>query len=455
MDEITAAFRVTGPNLDRDSITVPQTGIRIGRSGDNDLVLPSSEISRHHMRLEWINGEIHARDLNSSNGIWFNDERVRPDATQVLRPGESIRLGPFLLTLERIDTPKKGRAAAAHTQLDQPAPPPPAPEPEPPPATTPPEPEPPPATTPPEPEPAPAEPPYAAVTAPPEPPPAPAEKPAEPPPAEKRPRTSEVLRVEFSVPAPPPAAAPQPEEKEKSFLFAPVEPEAGKPEPPPARERKAAKPEPPPAQPPPPPAQPPRPPAPPAGEPPRIGGDGASLSPEQPLPPLPPLPLGDGRSYPVGIPRDYSSWLKYLPAIYQDEPFVGRFLLIFEAMMSPSIWTIDNIELYFTPDIAPLEWVRWLAGWFDIIIPPELPASRQRLILSQAGWLASRRGTRAGMERLLELYCGVRPEIVEEPAHFIVRLPLSESSVQLPREILDQLILAHKPAFATYALEIS
>ena len=443
MDEITAVFRVTGPNLERDSITVPQTGIRVGRSGDNDLVLPSSEISRHHMRLEWINGEIHARDLNSSNGIWFNDERVRPDATQVLRPGESIRLGPFLMTLERVDTPKKGRAAAAHTQLDQPAPPPPAPEPEPTPATTPPM---------PEPAPVPAEPPYAAVTAPPE-PSAPAEKPPAPPPVEKPPRTGEAPRVEFSVPAPPPVEAPPPAEKEKSFLFAPVEPAAEKPAPPPARERKAAKPEPPPApaQPPPPP----RPPAPPASGPPRIGGDGASLSPEQPLPPLPPLPLGDGRSYPVGIPRDYSSWLKYLPAIYQDEPFVGRFLLIFEAMMSPSIWTIDNIELYFTPDIAPLEWVRWIAGWFDIVIPPELPASRQRLILSQVGWLASRRGTRAGMERLLELYCGVRPEIVEEPAHFIVRLPLSESSVQLPRETLDQLILAHKPAFATYALEIS
>jgi phage tail-like protein len=443
MDEITAVFRVTGPNLERDSITVPQTGIRVGRSGDNDLVLPSSEISRHHMRLEWINGEIHARDLNSSNGIWFNDERVRPDATQVLRPGESIRLGPFLMTLERVDTPKKGRAAAAHTQLDQPAPPPPAPEPVPTPATTPPM---------PEPAPVPAEPPYAAVTAPPE-PPAPGEKPPALPPVEKPPRTGEAPRVEFSVPAPPPVEAPPPAEKEKSFLFAPVEPEAEKPAPPPARERKAAKPEPPPApaQPPPPP----RPPAPPASGPPRIGGDGASLSPEQPLPPLPPLPLGDGRSYPVGIPRDYSSWLKYLPAIYQDEPFVGRFLLIFEAMMSPSIWTIDNIELYFTPDIAPLEWVRWIAGWFDIVIPPELPASRQRLILSQVGWLASRRGTRAGMERLLELYCGVRPEIVEEPAHFIVRLPLSESSVQLPRETLDQLILAHKPAFATYALEIS
>ncbi len=477
MNEITAVFKILGPNLDRDEFTVGQAGARAGRSGDNDIVLPSTEISRHHMRFEWDNGQIAIRDLNSSNGVWYNDARIRADAPQVLQPGESIRVGPFVITLESINVPKK-KKAQQQTVADLPVPTPPEPEPPPAPAEQyVPQPEPPPV---PEPEviveAAPPVDDAAILTQPPTPE---AERPVE-------------SSLEHADAAPGQEAAPEPEpdqparstrsraksgkdgkdddEKqdeaadgaEKSFLFTPIEPDAtGKPaastrkenEQPkqveessqfipairpekPKEDAGGAKPK--------------------SDDPfdrvPHIGGDGASLSPREPLPPLPAL---NGTVYPVGLPKDASSWLKYLPSIYLDDDFTGRFLLIFEAMMSPDIWIIDNLELYFSPEIAPLEWVRWIAGWFDIYIAPELPAERQRAILSQAGWLAARRGTRAGLERLLELYCGVRPEIIEDAAHFTVKLPLSEGSVQLTRELLETLITKNKPAFASFSLELS
>jgi len=173
--------------------------------------------------------------------------------------------------------------------------------------------------------------------------------------------------------------------------------------------------------------------------------------------------------FPPGIPRPphKSNWLKYLPAIYSDSnngynvDFVGRYLLIFESLLSPITWTIDNFDLLLSPEIAPPAWLEWMAGWFDLLLVPELPVDRQREIMRQIGWLFKRRGTPSGLTRLLNLYFGVTPEIIEnEPCHFVVRLPLSQSPVdfgEMPeerrRELADRLILSQKPAFASYKLE--
>lgn len=173
------------------------------------------------------------------------------------------------------------------------------------------------------------------------------------------------------------------------------------------------------------------------------------------LPPPPSLDDNVAVGHPVGVPRDRSSWLQYLPSIYSDDEFMGRFLLIFESLMAPIIWVIDSFDLYLAPETAPVEWLQWMASWFDILIVPELPEARQREIVRQIGWLFLRRGTKAGLERLLELYFGVIPEIIEDaPCHFLVRLPLSQSSHQLGADLADRLIDSQRPAFASYRLEI-
>ena len=165
-----------------------------------------------------------------------------------------------------------------------------------------------------------------------------------------------------------------------------------------------------------------------------------------------------GDEYPPGVPRQRSTWLNYLPAIYSDDEFIGRYLLICESIFAPIVWNIDNFDLYLTPDIAPPAWLQWMASWFDLLIIPDLPIERQRAILSQIGWLFLRRGTKIGLERLLELYFGVRPEIIEnrnEPCHFVVRLALSKSETRFEREVAERLIASQKPAFASHTLEIS
>jgi pSer/pThr/pTyr-binding forkhead associated (FHA) protein len=48
---------------------------RIGRSIDADIVINDPAISRIHAEIT-IGTEIILRDLNSTNGVWFNGKRI-------------------------------------------------------------------------------------------------------------------------------------------------------------------------------------------------------------------------------------------------------------------------------------------------------------------------------------------------------------------------------------------
>lgn len=151
-----------------------------------------------------------------------------------------------------------------------------------------------------------------------------------------------------------------------------------------------------------------------------------------------------------------STWLQYLPAIYSEDSFTERYLLVFESIFSPITWLLDNYDYYLDADTMPAEWLRWVGQWFDIMVLEELPDEKQRAIVRQLGWLFSRRGTRSGLQRLLELYFDVSPEIIEpddEPSHFIVKLNVSQSPLKNAREVAERLIQSQKPAFASYTVE--
>jgi hypothetical protein len=62
----------------------------IGRALDNDLVILSTDISRHHARLEQVAGGHRIVDLGSTNGTLVNGRRVNE---QHLAPGDTLKLG--------------------------------------------------------------------------------------------------------------------------------------------------------------------------------------------------------------------------------------------------------------------------------------------------------------------------------------------------------------------------
>jgi Stage II sporulation protein E (SpoIIE)/FHA domain len=70
--------------------------LRVGRVQENDIVLPSAEISRAHCSFVLSNRDALVTDLGSTNGCYFNGERVR--GSLALGPGGRLRLGPYAIT---------------------------------------------------------------------------------------------------------------------------------------------------------------------------------------------------------------------------------------------------------------------------------------------------------------------------------------------------------------------
>lgn len=72
--------------------------VQIGRVSDNDIVLPDPNVSRVHARLEPRDGSYLLTDMDSTNGTWVNEERVK---NALLRENDVIRLGSTRLIFRR------------------------------------------------------------------------------------------------------------------------------------------------------------------------------------------------------------------------------------------------------------------------------------------------------------------------------------------------------------------
>ncbi len=122
----------------------------------------------------------------------------------------------------------------------------------------------------------------------------------------------------------------------------------------------------------------------------------------------------------VFFPR--TTYLQYLPAVYQSDPdsknFLERFLSIFETTASSIEAPIDLIARYFNADGVPEKFLAWLAGWVDMVFEPGWSQATQRALLRHAPELYRQRGTPAGLKALIRLALGIEIEILE---HFQLR----------------------------------
>lgn len=84
---------VEGPHLG-DAIIVRRQSLMIGRALDNDVVVDSAEVSRHHARVEHRDGAFWVVDLGSTNGTSVNGG---PVDERELQHGDRITLGNVVL----------------------------------------------------------------------------------------------------------------------------------------------------------------------------------------------------------------------------------------------------------------------------------------------------------------------------------------------------------------------
>lgn len=237
----THALNIQGPEGYTARFEIPIGITIISRQPGVGLQLDNKYISRRHSRLECIDTECHLTDLGSDNGTYLNGEKLAPDTPTLLNHHDHIKIGPFGLEVEKIETVAEAEA----------------------------------------------------------------------------PVILEEKAVEAEIPVEEPSA---------------------------------------PATPPPPP-------------PPE----------EAPIPAHPP----EEELLPPGLTIKSQRLINYLPGIYQSD-FMARFLGIFESIITPIEWNIENFDLFLSPQTSPSFFLQWLANWYEIVFDDTWSETKRRNFLREA-----------------------------------------------------------------------
>lgn len=154
-----------------------------------------------------------------------------------------------------------------------------------------------------------------------------------------------------------------------------------------------------------------------------------------------------------------------LPTVYWDDPFTQELTRAFDAVMAPIYSTVDCVDAYFDPWLAPPDFLEWVGSWLGLVFDETLPLERRRRLVAEAARLYRSRGTIAGLTEHIALFTGVNVEIEdsggadisevpggtppgEEVPSFVVRLVVGRGervNVDRVREIVRLSAPAHVP----------
>ncbi|RFS83464.1 phage tail protein [Actinomadura spongiicola] len=159
-----------------------------------------------------------------------------------------------------------------------------------------------------------------------------------------------------------------------------------------------------------------------------------------------------------------------LPSVFAEDDLIQRYVTGLDDLFAPLLSVLDCLEAYFSPDLAPMDFVGWLAGWVGAELHGEESERQARGAVAAATALHRMRGTRRGLAAAVRMGFGVTPEIAEsggaawserprgefpgdrEPRlEVFVRVP-DPSTVDVRR--LDALVGAVRPAHVPYAVHV-
>lgn len=102
-----------------------------------------------------------------------------------------------------------------------------------------------------------------------------------------------------------------------------------------------------------------------------------------------------------------------LPALFQDDDVAQAFTSGLDVVLAPIFLTLDAIDSYVDPWLAPPDFLTWIGEWVSAEYDEALPETRQRALVARSAELLGWAGTARGLGDLLELLTGRRPEIEE------------------------------------------
>jgi phage tail-like protein len=159
-----------------------------------------------------------------------------------------------------------------------------------------------------------------------------------------------------------------------------------------------------------------------------------------------------------------------LPAVLAEDHFTRRFTAGLDEVLAPVVSTLDCLEAYVNPLLAPADFLDWVSSWFSEVLDEKWLAQRRRRFVTQAVEVFRTRGTPAGLRRELELSSGGRVQVSESGGVAWSLKPEAELAGEaVPRLVvrvivddlatvnhaaLDALIEAAKPAHVVHSLEV-
>ena len=193
---------------------------------------------------------------------------------------------------------------------------------------------------------------------------------------------------------------------------------------------------------------------------------------------------------------EQSILLEYLPDIYREDPFIGRFLLAFEKILLvnddkqfPNFpfqgkgieEQIDWLSDCFDPEKTPASFLSWLADWTAFPVRYDLTEKKKRDFIKKIIQRYLWRGTKKNLEELLKTFSGGEPTVDEAtsaglqigdrstigediylggglPHFFRVTINLAKGTAEILErefEIIHALIELEKPAHTFYELIIN
>jgi phage tail-like protein len=177
--------------------------------------------------------------------------------------------------------------------------------------------------------------------------------------------------------------------------------------------------------------------------------------------------------------KEVSNYLDYLPAIFRQDAFLGRFLLAFEEILSDLEKQLDGIHHYYDPEQTPVEFLEWLSGWVALSLRADLNDDQRRDFIAKAVPLYRLRGTKQGLETLIQIYTALPPAIHEfnrpfqigvhstigvdtvldggAPHFFKVTIRLAKPDPgerKRKQEVVTAIIDMEKPAHTFYVLDV-
>jgi len=159
-----------------------------------------------------------------------------------------------------------------------------------------------------------------------------------------------------------------------------------------------------------------------------------------------------------------------LPGIFLEDKFAQKLTGGLDDVISSLLCTLDNLEAYFDPDLAPEDFVDWLAGWVGLVPDPTARIADRRRMIKEMVEIYRWRGTGHGLIDHIVLAFGLDTEIDETGGvwhstrprsplpgrarpEMIVRIRV-EDPASFDTDLLDRFIQANKPAHIPHRIEV-